>query len=221
MQMMKFLGENGISHLFNYSVSTGIDSARSRHATEFLASNCTHLLFLDDDMAFPADIALRLALEDLDIVGVPYRRKDIKPRFTCRHGADLERFTSRPYLIKVTGLGCGCILIRRNVLETLAPTLPKIQFDKDEKPITMFFRHELVDDEMIGGLSYVSEDYNFCRVAKHAGFDTWAYVDEDLAHMGNVAFRGNYADILEKDSNAGEPLRDKNFKMQLRMMGEV
>lgn len=220
MSMMKFLGENGIGHVFNYSVSTGIDSARSRHATEFMKTNMTHLMFIDDDMAFPADIALRLAIEDLDIVGVPYRRKNIEPRFTCRHGEDLERFASRPYLIKVTGLGCGMMLIRRNVLEKLAEDLPKIKFDKDEEPITLFFQHELVQDDLVGGLAYCSEDYNFCRKAKNAGFDTWAYVDEDLAHMGMVAFRGNYADILEKGSNAGEPLRDRGYKMQTRLLGE-
>jgi len=214
------LGENGISHLFSYSATTGIDSARSRHASEFLATPCTHLLFIDDDMAFPPDMALRLAIEDLDVIGVPYRRKMIDPRFTCRHGDKLEHFESRPYLVKVLGLGCGMMLIKRRVLQALEPTLPKIRFDKDATEITMFFRHELVDDEEVGP-SYLSEDYNFCRIAKKAGFDTYAYVDEDLAHMGTVAFRGAYADILEKNSDAKQEFRDKNFKLPLRLIGSI
>lgn len=220
LMTMKYLGENRIQHMFNYAVSTGVDAARSKHATEFLTTECTHLMMIDDDMAWAPDLIARLISEDVDIIGVPYRRKIVHPvSFTARHSFDIDYKQSRPYLVKVDGISCGMTLVKRSVIEKLAPKAPKIRYNKEGPDVSMIFRHEFVDDEYLESKTYMSEDYKFCRDAREAGFEIWAYVDEEVAHMGTVAFRGKYADMLEQGTNI--KLRNDHIKMGIRLVGEA
>lgn len=220
LMTMKYLGENRIQHMFNYAVSTGVDAARSKHATEFLTTNCTHLMMIDDDMAWAPDLIHRLIAEDVDIIGVPYRRKIVTPvSFTARHEFGLEYKELRPYLVKVDGIGCGMTLVKRKVIEVLEKNAPRIRYNKDGPIVSMIFRHEFVDDEYLGSKTYMSEDYKFCRDAREAGFEIWAYVDEEVAHMGQVAFRGKYADTLEQGTDV--KLRNDHLKMGIRLVGEA
>lgn len=217
---MKYLGENRIQHMFNYAVNTGVDAARSKHATEFLKTNCTHLMMIDDDMAWAPDLVHRLIQENLDIVGVPYRRKVVEPvSFTARHEFGLKYKVDRPYLVEVEGLGCGMTLVKREVIEALAKTAPQIRYNKGGEPISMIFRHEFVEDEYLDTKTYMSEDYKFCRDAREAGFSVWAYVDEEVAHMGQVAFRGKYAEMLERGTEV--KLRNDHVKQSVRLVGEA
>lgn len=220
LMAMKFLGENRIPHMFNYAVSTGVDAARSKHATEFLDTPCTHLMMIDDDMAFPADIIGRLLSEDVDIIGVPYRRKTVNPvRFTVRHTKDIIYKENRPHMVEVEGIGTGLMLVKRKVFESLLPSTPAIRHTPDGPITQMFFRHEFIDDGLIGSKTYMSEDYNFCRLAREAGYKIWAYVDEDVAHMGGVAYRGNYADVLEDGNDKN--LRYSGPRMKTRLVGDL
>lgn len=220
LMTMKFLGESRINHMFNYAVSMGIDAARSKHATDFLRTKCTHMMMIDDDMAWAPDLVFRLLIEDVDIVGVPYRRKMVNPvRFTTRHRTDLEYKEDKPYMIKVEGVGTGLTLVRREVFEKLLPETPAIQYNKDGPLTHMFFRHDFVDDHHISGKTYMSEDYNFCRLAREKGFDVWAYVDEEAAHMGAVAYRGSYADYLEQSE--GKKFKYPRQKSGVRLVGDA
>jgi len=220
LMTMKYLGENRIQHMFNYAVNTGVDAARSKHATELLQTNCTHLMMIDDDMAWAPDLVARMLEEDLDIIGVPYRRKIVTPvSFTARHTFEVEHKKTRPYLVKVDGISCGMTLVKRRVFEALKDKMPVIRHDKDGPDIIMFFRHELIDDKYLGTKTYMSEDYNFCRLAREAGFDIWAYVDEEVAHMGTVAYRGKLSESMAGDT--GSNLKDERLKMHVRLVGET
>ena len=86
------------------------------------------------------------------------------------------------------------------MIQTLEKKVPEFLYNDLGEKGRLFFRHELVDDEMVGGITYMGEDYWFCKQAREAGFDIWAYVDEDLAHIGNYAFRDNYRNHAEKDT---------------------
>lgn len=217
LMTMKFLGENRIRHMFNYAVSTGVDAARSKHATEFLSTDCTHLMMIDDDMAWAPDLVARLLSENVDIIGVPYRRKMINPvRFTTRHGENLEVKEEKPYMVKVDGIGTGMMLVKREVFEALLPETPAVQYNKDGPLTRMFFRHDFVQDHHVEGNTYMSEDYNFCRLAREKGFDVWAYVDEEVAHMGMVAYRGSYSEML-----GAEKFHNPQHKSTVRLIGDA
>jgi len=210
-----YLSRNGVEYMLDYNVGMNIDWARSKMATAFLQSDCTHLLFIDDDMAFAADLPFRLLCENVDIVAVPYRRKQRDVKYNIRHGVRVKTIPGRPYMIGVESIATGMMLIRRNVLERLEPKVPEFLYDHEGTKGRLFFRHQLVDDEMVGGVSYMGEDYYFCKIAKEAGFDIWAYCDEEIAHIGKYAFDGKYSDEAEKD---GGLCHDDRPKLPIRLM---
>lgn len=193
------LSQRGINYTLDFNVGMSVDWARSQMATAFLASSdFTHLLFIDDDMAFAADLPYRLLVENLDIVAVPYRRKQRDIKINIRHGVRVRTMPERPYLVGVDSIATGMMMIKKNVFETLAPKVPEFLYDDTGAKGRLFFRHELVDDEMVGGVSYMGEDYYFCKIAREAGFEIWAYIDEKIAHIGNYAYESNYREHAEK-----------------------
>lgn len=194
------LAKNGVTHTLNYNVGMSIDGARSEMATTFLRDmpECTHLLFIDDDMAFSADLPYRLLVENVDIVSVPYRRKQSEVKYNMRHGVRCKTIPDRPYMVAVENIATGMMMIRRNVFEKLADKVPEYRYNDQGEGGLLFFRHQLVEDEMVGGQAYMGEDYYFCKLARENGFDIWAYVDEEMAHIGNYAYRGNYREYAEK-----------------------
>lgn len=194
-----YLAQRGVSYTLDYNVGMAVDWARSQMATTFLnRPEFTHLLFIDDDMAFSADLPFRMMCENVDVVAVPYRRKQRDVKYNIRHGVRVETIPGRPYMIGVESIATGMMMISRKVIETLAPKVPEFLYSDRGDKGRLFFRHQLVEDEMVGGVSYMGEDYYFCRIAREAGFKIWAYVDEPIAHIGNYAFDGNYREYAEK-----------------------
>jgi hypothetical protein len=188
------LSRYGVEFALDYKIGMSVDWARSQMATAFLKMPCTHLLFIDDDIAFAPDLPRRLLMENVDVVAVPYRRKQREVLYNIRHGVRVKTWPDRPYMVGVDSIATGMMLIRKNVFEKLAPTTPEFLYDNGGEKGKLFFRHQLVDDEMVGGVSYMGEDYWFCKTVREAGFDIWAYVDEEVGHIGQYAFDGAYSD---------------------------
>lgn len=131
----------------------------------------THLLWLDSDMRFPPETALRLLLHDKPVVGANYVMRRPQVTFTAmRDGQRVETTQASTGLESVDVVGMGVLLMRMDVLEGLS------------KP---YFRHGLNDaGEDIG------EDVLLCRALKAAGHDI--YIDHDLSkevgHVGQYTF---------------------------------
>lgn len=211
------MSKHGVNYTLDYNVGMSIDWARSQMASTFLQMpDCTHLLFIDDDMAFAADLPYRLLCENVDIVAVPYRRKQRDVKYNVRHGVRVKRLPNRPHMIGVESIATGMMMIRRNVFETLAKTTPKFRYTDAGNEGYLFFRHQLTEDEMVGGVSYMGEDYFFCKSARAAGFEIWAYIDEEIAHVGPYAYGGNYRSYAEKDTK--DDLHCPDPKLELRML---
>jgi hypothetical protein len=187
----------GIPYASLHICTSSIDNARNILATYFLKSPCTHLLFVDDDMAWAPDLPLRMLNENVDIVGVPYRKKKVKPEYTIKLGGQrIASIQDRHHMVVAVGIGMGMTLIRKNVFEKMKDkvTLYHCYGDTFKEPQHMFFRHELVTEN--GKTKYESEDFHFCRLARESGFEVFAYVDEVVPHIGRCAFKGSYSELL-------------------------
>jgi hypothetical protein len=137
-----------------------------------------HLLFLDSDMAFPADALQRLLGFGRDVIGATYPKR-VPPHEvlgTMVEGAPAEPETG---LIPMQRLPTGCLLIRMSVFEAL------------KRP---YFRFTY--DEVSGRLT--GEDYDFSDRAIAAGFRLWcdAALSFELGHIGQRVYRA--ADSLPK-----------------------
>ncbi len=119
----------------------------------------THLLFIDSDTV-PFDNPLPMAELGLDIVGGVYPAWRIDhyewlamTRLPDGHYKMLPA-DNRKGVVKCDGLGAGCMMIKREVLEKLtAPFIDKIRED---------------------GRREIGHDYYFCERAKALGYEVWA-----------------------------------------------
>ena len=148
---------------------------RQKIVNAALEQECTHLLFIDDDMAVTADAFLTMARRRQPIVVCNYRMRGEPYSFTAMRPDHSGRVITRK---DSTGIepckyaGLGMALIETRVFKALKPP---------------YFLNRLIDDEIS------TEDVPFFLDAKEAGFQ--AYVDHDaskqVAHIGEMTFRWN------------------------------
>ena len=153
------LGQHGVAFRLSFIVNQATDKGRAMVVDEFLRSDCTHLLFLDADVAVRADdvIAL-LALQgdnsSYDVIGGSYPRKAIDwaaihaaagagvaaadlPRFGgdmpvfAGGGADRRHRLDEP--VEVETLAAGFSMIRRATFERMIAALPELAFVPDAR----------------------------------------------------------------------------------------
>lgn len=136
-----------------------ITRARDLLTAMFLASDCTHLLFVDADIDFSSDDVFSLiqSMEtnpECGVMGGAYPRRMINWRNVARavelglardNPADLERYAGEfalhflnpnqnfkmTDLVELTRLGTAMMLIRREVLEGMRTALPHLVFRPD------------------------------------------------------------------------------------------
>jgi hypothetical protein len=137
-----------------------------------LGLGATHLLWLDTDMTFPADTAVRLAGINRPIVACNCLMKDPRGLFTAER--DNERIATTPEstgLEAVDSIGLAVLLMRTTVVASLP------------RP---WFRHGVTD----AGVD-IGEDRMFCRALRAAGHEI--LIDHDLSkeigHIGSYTYR--------------------------------
>jgi len=217
---LRNLQESGIkSQTFLDVGKAGIDLPRSMAASYLLNSEHTHLMFLDDDMAWQPELVTRLLSLDLDIVGVPYRQKSPEIMYNMRVADKLVKAEGHPSLLEFEDIATGLLLIKKSVFEAMRDKVEWVVDHSTQLKVGMYFRHQVVDDPLAnaGGKSYMSEDLYFCRLARESGFKIIAYVDAETAHTGTLTYKGNYKNIAGAlmETNLDDPLP----KSPIRLMG--
>lgn len=205
-----------------------IDRARNVLAATFLQSDATHLLFVDGDIGFAAEDVIGLlkrmkADDSLAVIGAPCPKRAVNWNLVAAaaarglaqdNPASLERFAGLFTLdlvdpagefrldqpIELTRLGTGLMLIRRDVIETLAERHPELRYAPDAldresgisgEHLTALFQ-PMIDPDT-GHL--LSDDYAFCRRVRLAGFRIWLAPWMRTTHTGPARFGGALADL--------------------------
>lgn len=144
---------------------------RADMVRECLSSGCSHLLFLDDDMAFPMTTLYDLLAADKDIVAANCVTKSIPPLPTARdiHNNRVNIADELTGLQEVASVGAAVMLIKADVFKKL----PAPWFEFVYQPT-----------------GYIGEDVFFCRKAREHGFKV--YIDHDLSrkvlHIGDFHY---------------------------------
>lgn len=156
----------------NFISGMPFDHARNTAVETVLKHKFQWLLFIDDDVLFPADVFFRLSRHNLDIVSGLYFRRN-EPLFPVMLKTDgtqsswVTKFTPNSVL-EVDMVGAGCLLINRKVLESIQKPWFEWLCDKDDLP-----QYEKV-----------SEDFAFCRKAKRSGFKIHVDTSVECMHAG-------------------------------------
>lgn len=172
----------------------------------------THLLFVDSDMAFPAELVLDMLNLDEPVVGGIYRKKAVELDWAAS-GLGGEP-NSRGHFLEVEGLGAGALLIRRDTVTTMLEKIPDLS-DERENSTTGFAREQglkrmirafdLMDD-MKGGA--ISEDIAFCRRWRSIGGKVWGAAGHNIQHIGQYSFEGSFLDHLAEDRRKREAAKE-------------
>lgn len=185
-----------------YRTNDGTDLILQRNllAAEFLASDCTHLLFIDSDMTFAPDLAETLLSCRKRLIGAVYPKRSldlerlkqlaIGRRFdealALAHDWNVHvldgAVTIQNGICQVAALPGGFLLIERACLEEMASggAVPTVEPPGGGSPMRAFFR------EMRTGSQILDLDYAFCSFWRQTGGEVWAYPSADVRHVGDA-----------------------------------
>ncbi len=178
--MFSRIGER-IEAGLGFSFSSVTAANRNLICREALRREVDYVLFIDNDMQFPAYSLARLlkfaSERDLDILGCNYLQRQYPHKHTVTGiGVGDERGESRVAgIVEVARLPAGMLLVNARVIRKVAPP---------------WFYSVKTDEE--AGVS--TEDYPFCDAARAAGFRLWMDTDLslELVHWtGDIGVRWN------------------------------
>jgi hypothetical protein len=172
-----------------------ITIARNTLVTDFVESGRSHMLFIDDDIEFPALAPLELLSYEVDVVAADYPKKVLLFNQALgrsfKNSSELSRsilvgnakgYSGTNRLVEVDYVGTGFMLISRNALDRIAADNPQIEYVENNKSMHAFF------DCSISDKKYYSEDYSFCRLARSSGISIMLDRAIALSHVGRYTF---------------------------------
>jgi hypothetical protein len=171
-----------------------IPRGRNTAVAHFLASDATHLVFIDSDIGFPWQGVFRLMAHGRPLVGATYARKHLgAPSFAF---VPLERAVPADTqgLVEVHSLPTGFMCIARDTVQRLVGAYAGTRYGMrpgDGPPGA--WRDNLFD--LFGlcrdGMNYWSEDYAFCQRWRGLIGKCWLDPNILLEHHGTACFTGD------------------------------
>ena len=178
----------------------------------------THLLFIDDDIAFNPESVFRMLDLDEDVVTGVYPRKVIDWTKAIRrvkenpkikedelHAASLQynlnvkdpkKVIVKKGFIEVLDGATGFMLIKKEVFDKMKEAYPNLQYTSDQiinndrySSKNCFAFFDCIIDEKSN--RYLSEDYAFCRLWQKIGGKIHADLQSPLTHYGTYPFAGH------------------------------
>jgi hypothetical protein len=211
--------------MFQVMKSSLVTQGRQLCVSGFLASDCTHMLFIDSDITFNYKMFERMVNYDKDICLVPYPVKTIdfqKIKAKIKNGNELDPMVlGNQYTLSVENQRnvrvengfievergpTGCMLIKREVFDVLIKEYPEFTIKQ----------HTLIDGKLVErehmynffdtywdpkAKTYTGEDFYFCKLAKHAGIKMYALIDEYISHYGEFGYTGRLMDEFTSTSD--------------------
>ena len=167
--LIQRLRDDGINFDVDIESGTLVYIARDRIAHKAINDNYTHVLWLDSDMIFNADLLDDLMFSgEAFVSGIYHARR--KGYASCIFkGIDpkrkIERFDEYPNeTFKIAGCGFGCVLIETEILKTVC-----------HKYGTCF-----------NPLPSMGEDLAFCKRCTDMGYTIWCEPSVICGHIGHI-----------------------------------
>lgn len=194
-----------------------VTRARNNAVVQFLAdSSFTHLFWIDADIGFTPEAAIRLLLANRDVVAgaYPIKRINWPEQITASSSADfIAAHTAFPVnaangdqsmdlqidddgFLEVSEAPTGFMVIKRDVLLTMMTKLPELQYvpdgppDRPNRELHYRFFDVMMEPETN---RYLSEDYAFCRRWRDLGGKIFIDTQSKLSHQGMYTYHGDFA----------------------------
>ena len=155
----------------------GYNVAENRNfsVAKAIKSDCTHILFSDDDMVYPDDALERLLSHDKDAIGALYSVRRLPPALVIEYNKESsvisdDEARKAMKIFRCDAIGTGFLLVKTDV------------FKKIKSP---FFGYKWYDNGMVK----MSTDWFFCEKLREAGIEIWADpLVVDIKHIGDYEY---------------------------------
>jgi hypothetical protein len=204
------LERSGIMTDYATSRGANLPAQRDLLASRFLTSAHTHVLFVDDDMYFPADLARKLLAFDKPFMGVVCTKREIDFRRVDAYVAQglsvqeaivlAHTFASiEPGMnLKVSGdlvslpqIGFGFVLLRRDCFEKMQKRCDLLRYSFNGSDLIGFF-------QPVPSRPELAEDLAFCRRWAHeCGESVFAYAPATVTHVGDFSYGAPFSQWLD------------------------
>jgi hypothetical protein len=214
LKLQTALGKRGGS-LWPWTIEneSNIDRARGKAMAAFLATDASHLLFIDSDIGIDGEaicqmretdkpiICATIAMKTLDfarIVEVARANPGLTPEACVAWGTtfafagDPQEFDDLLKPQKIHRGGTGVMLIRRDVVAALwAKHYATLGCMHQGVYFVNLFQCTI--DRTTG--DQIGTDYSFCDRAREAGFETWLAPWVQTTHRGEYTFKASLLDL--------------------------
>lgn len=228
LELQKLGFKEKIPLQFQIFKSSLVTQGRNLSVSSFLnAEDCTHLLFIDSDIAFKRESLLKLLDADKDVISVPYPLKDMcwdkamdflkRDKIKTKEDLMFKSFYRYPMkvadpnnikvnkgVIEVTHSPTGFMLIKRSVFTKMIENYPDLKIKQNtlingklQEVPNMWNFFDTMHDPETK--TYLGEDYAFCKLWRKIGGKCYAYVLDMITHVGEFQYTGRFADELILD----------------------
>lgn len=196
-----------MQHHINFRITTLrneslVTRARNTLVAMFLASECTHLMFIDADIEFEADDVIRALAYDKPILAGAYSKKTLPVQYALNFkyiDSERKRVRAENGIVEVLDASTGFFLIKREVIEKMILEHPELHYRNDSNldPALNKYCYALFDTILDPvDNRYLSEDYTFCRRWQQMGGEIWLDPSTKLNHVGSYTFEGDVSKII-------------------------
>jgi hypothetical protein len=213
------LGKSGIEAKFKSVKSSLVTHARNLLTCGFMDSGFDHMLFVDSDVEFEPEAALRMLVPKEFIVCTPYRVKEDKMKYAVKF-KNPDKIKIMPWdMVEIEEGPAGLMLIHRIVFEKLIDKHPELKINFDEKTrkkmnAEIGSKVDAIDKYMYNFWDttfslesgvWKGEDLSFCKLARGADFKIYANLDSWTTHHGSWGWKGRFGDTLLKKDISKDP----------------
>lgn len=184
-----------------------IEQARSALASLFVASDCSHMLWIDDDLSWDAKDVLRMIGLDHDFVCAAYRKKIDTEVYTVTPFRDACPVCQHCGCIELKRGNVGFALIHRSVFEKMFAAYPELKctnpphYAREIKDNYHVLFHSAIEDGMLW-----EEDDMFCRRWARIGGKMYLDPTINLTHWGTKGWSGNIGRLFVAKGHEREPI---------------
>lgn len=186
--------EVGIEFIAKFIVGNSIvHDARNQLVKIVKDSEADSVIWIDSDMEWNADWAIKFVKSDLDILGAPCIKRSMREMYNVVGYEDLT--VNEDGILKAKGIGTGFLKMSKKAINYLWDVSDKYAFMRDDQ-LAMVFEFPLIDGKMYG------EDIYACKKLIDGGFDINVDTTITINHVGSHKFLGSFANYLEQIKKA-------------------
>lgn len=199
----QFLSAKGIHNKLTWYSAADIEDVRNLFVTTWYDGHpeFSHLLFVDSDMGFEPELIRDFIRFDKPLLGVLYAKRKMPASIvgTVPEGHSINDVVHG--FIRATGMGCGVMMIAREVITTMLERMPELSDAipsvlAEATPDLNLTRIIRAFDKIRDGNMRLSEDMSFCHRWMACGGELWANVNHKISHVGPFDYAIRYGGVL-------------------------